>query len=283
MPVASRDTMPTTSRYRSIAITGASAGLGAALARAYAGPGRHLHLFARRVAALDDVASSCRDRGARVVATSCDVTDHDALRAALLRADDGAPVDLFIANAGIFDGHRPDATGEPLASQLHQVGVNLTATIAAVDAMAQRMCSRRSGRIAIVSSLAALHALADAPAYTASKAGIAAYGEALREHLLDHGVGVSIIYPGHIDTAQIAGHVGALPQLLSADAAAARIVAGLEKGRGSIAFPRRLHWLIRAGRLVPWRLRALLGRPSRFRVAATASTAPRPADHERSD
>ena len=108
--------------------------------------------------------------------------------------------------------------------------------------------------------------MADAPAYSASKAGLIAYGEALREYLEPDGVQVSLINPGHIETAQVAAHLGALPLLLPAEAAAARIKRGLERGQEHIAFPRRLHWLIRAGRLLPWRLRAHLGRSQRFEV-----------------
>lgn len=258
--------MPQAHRYSSIAITGASAGLGAALAHIYAAPGRRLHLIARRADALEIVAERCRSLGAEVSVARCDVTEHDTLRAILRTADDAQPFDLLIANAGIFDGHRRDGSLEPIASQLNQIAVNLSATMAAVDLVAERMRARGTGRIAIVSSLAALHALADAPAYTASKAGIAAYGAALREHLADHGVGVTIIYPGHIETAQVAGHVGALPLLMSAEQAASRIFVGLEKGRGTIAFPRRLRLLIEAGRFLPWRVRAIFNRSSRFAV-----------------
>ena len=129
------------------------------------------------------------------------------------------------------------------------------------------MRARKSGRIAIVGSLAALQPLADAPAYSASKAGVISYGEALREWLLPDNVAVSLIYPGHIKTSQVAHHVGALPLIVSADKAAAKIKKDLDRGRSFIAFPQRLLWLIRVGRLLPWRLRARLGRPMRFHVS----------------
>jgi short-subunit dehydrogenase len=101
------------------------------------------------------------------------------------------------------------------------------------------------------------------------------YGEALREWLLPDNVAVSLIYPGHIATGQTNGHVGSLPLMLSADAAAARIKRGLDRRRSFIAFPRRMLWLIRAGRLLPWRARAWFGRGLRFHVDEDAATTSR--------
>ena len=96
-----------------------------------------------------------------------------------------------------------------------------------------------------------------------------AYGEALREYVIPDGIRVTLVYPGHIETAQVADHVGALPFLLDADAAAAMIKRGLDAKKTFIAFPWQLLWLIRAGRMLPWRLRARAARRLRFHVRRT--------------
>jgi short-subunit dehydrogenase len=126
--------------------------------------------------------------------------------------------------------------------------------------------SRRRCHIVLIVSLAALYPQADAPIYTASKAGLAAYGEAMRELLADDGIRVSLVFPGHIATDQTERQIGRLPLMLSAVAAARLIKADLDRGRDAIVFPRRLYWMIRAGNLLPARLRYPTNRPFRFHV-----------------
>lgn len=252
---------------RSIVITGASAGLGEALALLYAGPDRTLGLLGRNPDRLEMVAQRCRNKGARVVTGILDVTDLNALEQWMGRFDKEHPIDLLMVNAGVFSGHGPDRTVEGVDEVAAMLRTNLEGAILTITAALPMMRARRSGRIAIVISLAALQPLADAPAYSASKAGLMAYGEALREWLIDDNIAVSLIYPGHIRTAQVAHHVGELPLIVSAEAAALTIKRGLDRGRSFIAFPRRLLWLIRSGRLVPWPLRARLGKGFRFHVS----------------
>jgi short-subunit dehydrogenase len=251
----------------SVVVTGASRGLGAALARAYAAPGVQLAISARREKdLLAVVARDCEAKGARVIAACFDAADAETARKWLSAVDRERPIDLLIVNAGLFSGNRAGGVMEPVESSLAQVSANLAGAVATVDAVLPGMRRRRRGQIALVASLAALQPLADAPAYSASKAGLAAYGEALRELLAPEGISVATIYPGNIETAQTAHHSGALPLMMSPERAAAVIKARLARGRTSIAFPGRLVWLIRAGRLLPWRLRALAMRPFRFHV-----------------
>ena len=255
---------------RTVAITGASRGLGEALAALYASPGRTLGLLGRDRERLEAVAARCRDRQARVVIGTPDVTDGAALARWLESFDAVHPIDLLIVNAGIFTGHGK-AAPETVDEATGVLRTNLEGAVLTIAAVLPMMRARRSGRIAIVASLAALHPLADAPAYSASKAGLIAYGEALREWLAPDNVAVTLICPGHIKTSQVAHHVGALPLIVSAETAARIIKRGLDRGQASIVFPQRLLWLIRAGRLVPWRLRALLGAGARFHVAKPMS------------
>jgi short-subunit dehydrogenase len=255
-----------------VVITGASRGLGEALALLYAAPGRTLGLLGRDGERLEIVAARCQDGGAQVVTGTPDVTDHPALSHWIQSFDEAHPIDLLIVNAGIFTGHGKTVP-ESIDETISTLRTNLEGAVLTIAAALPMMRRRRAGRIAIVGSLAVLHPLADAPAYSASKAGLMSYGEALREWLAPDNVSVSLIYPGHIRTAQVAHHVGPLPLIMSVDKAAHRIKRGLDRDRSLIIFPQRLHWLIRAGRLLPWRLRARLGSGSRFYVS-------RPSDEE---
>lgn len=253
-------------RPRTIVITGASAGLGEALALAYAAPGCTLILIARDEARLAGVAARCRARDAVVETALIDVTDGAAMSAFITPLDGKTPIDLAIANAGVFTGHGAERAMET-ASDIAWMGrVNLEGVANVVQPALTGMRARRSGHIAIIGSLAALQPLADAPGYSASKAAVMAYGEALREYLIPDGILVTLVYPGHIRTAQVADHVGALPHMMEPAAAAAIIKRGLDAHKTFIAFPWQLLWLIRAGRALPWRLRALAGKDFRFHL-----------------
>jgi short-subunit dehydrogenase len=251
---------------QSVVISGASAGLGKALALQYAIPERSLGLLGRDKARLAEVAAACRDRGADVTTGAFDLLDSAATGSWMRAYDAGHPIDLLIVNAGAFTGHGANRLMETDDEIMTMLRTNLESATTTISAALPMLRQRQRGRIAIIGSLAALQPLADAPAYSASKAGLMSYGEALREWLIPDRVAVTLIYPGHIDTNQVARHVGALPMLISAERAAAQIKSGLDRGRAFIAFPRTLLWLIRAGRLLPWGLRAALGSSMRFHV-----------------
>lgn len=146
------------------------------------------------------------------------------------------------------------------------VATNLLGAIYTAQAAMQRMMTRRSGHIALVSSLAARLPAADAPTYSATKAGLAAYGEALREYLLNYNICVSTILPGHVRTMQTDLHEGPTPLILPVEEAARRIQRALEERRTIITLPRRAAFLVAAARLLPWRLRARANAGSRFNV-----------------
>jgi short-subunit dehydrogenase len=252
---------------QSVFITGASSGLGAAIAREFAAPGRTLGLVARRAERLASVADDCRARGATVHIGAVDIRDRPTLGAFVSEMHARNPIDLVVANAGVFTGHAPGRRMESLQDALWQVETNICGTLTTVDAVLPAMRRRGRGRIAIVSSLAALHPLADAPAYSASKAALTSYAAALREFLAPEGIGVTIIHPGHIATDQVVHHVGALPMMMSPERAARLVQRGLERRRDEIAFPLALSLGARAARLLPWRLRMRLNAPYRFAVA----------------
>jgi len=247
-----------------VVITGASSGLGEALAVEYAQPGCTLGLIARDRTRLEAVAARCICKGARCEIASMDVTDWNALQHWIVAFDAIRPIDLLFVNAGVFSGHGPDRQIESIEEVLWQIRVNLEGAVLTIAAALPGMRRRRAGRIVLIGSLAALQPLADAPAYSASKAGLMSYGEALREYLAPEGVSVSLVYPGYIQTQQTARHIGPLPLQLSPARAAAIIRAYVDRRWSFIAFPLPLLLLLRLGRLIDWRLRAALGRSLRF-------------------
>lgn len=257
---------------QSIAITGGGSGLGAALAESHARPGRRLFLCGRRAGPLNGVADRCRALGASADVETLDVTRAAEVANWIDRIERSGPVDLLIVNAGVFGGRYASDRPERVEIAAPIVATNLVGAIHCAGMMAERMAARGSGHIALVSSLAARLPSADALAYSASKAGLSAYGTALREYLDGTGVTVTVIEPGHIRTAQTDCHRGKLAFRVEASAAAEVIRRGLEARERTISFP----WQARAGvtllRLLPRRLRARLSQADRFTVANALST-----------
>ncbi len=254
---------------RVIAVTGASKGLGAALAVSFARAGRRLYLCARSASDLAEVAERCRASGSEVDLAVFDVGDAGSVASWVDRIDTAAPIDLMIVNAGIFDGRRQGALVEEPAIAVPIIQTNLTGAILCAGAMAQKMAARQEGQIVLISSLAGSLPGADAMAYSASKAGVTAYGVALREAMAENDVTVTIIEPGHIQTAQTDGHRGALPFLLSPEHAANKIRRKIDTRASWAAVPRRAGVAVFLANLLPWKLRAFLGRSARFSVDET--------------
>jgi short-subunit dehydrogenase len=246
----------------SILITGASNGIGAALAQVYAKPGVSLHLTGRDTARLDAVASLCRAHGADVATVALDVTDRVAMADWIVARDAARPLDLVIANAGISAGTggiaRADGIEAPQQAQ-RIFAVNVDGVFNTVEPAVTLMrkhalragvpAEATRGQIAIVSSLAGFRGFPGAPAYSASKAAVKAWGEALRPLLAPHGIAVSVVCPGFVTTAMTARNDFRMPFLMSAEAAAVRIRDGLARGGSRIAFPWPMHaaaWFLAA-------------------------------------
>lgn len=255
---------------RCVVITGASRGLGRALAGAYARPGTLLGLVARDEKALALAANACREAGAEVRAQVADITQPTALETWLAALDRERPIDLLIANAGQFDGRRPGADGEDIERAISLLRTNLEGTVRTIDAVLPLMRAHGRGHIAVIASLAAVFPLADAPVYSASKAGLAAYAEALGTLVAGTGIRISVVYPGHIATRQTEIHEGALPSLMSPEAAAHRIVLGLTRRRRRLWLPTMLALGARLGAFLPPPLRRLAAQSQRFSVRNAA-------------
>jgi short-subunit dehydrogenase len=220
----------------SILITGASSGIGAALAKAYAAEGVTLALSGRDAARLAETASACRELGAAVTAETVDVCDRTAMRAWVDACDDAAPLDLVIANAGISGG--TGGTGGESEEQARRIiAASLDGTLNTVHPALERMKARGHGQIAVMSSLAGFLGFAGAPAYSAAKAAVRIYGEALRGALHEDGIAVSVICPGFVRSRMTATNKYKMPLLMDAEKAAGIIMKGLARNKPRIAFP----------------------------------------------
>ena len=171
-----------------VLITGASGGIGQAIARAVAARGASVVLSARRVEVLEPLAA---ELGGRVVA--CDLSQRDEVARLL---DEAGTVEILIANAALpASGLLTELTQEQVDRMLE---VNLRAPIAMAHALAPEMIARGHGHMVFVSSLAGKAASAASSIYSATKFGLRGFALALRTDLEPHGVGVSTVLPGFI-------------------------------------------------------------------------------------
>lgn len=225
---------------RTILITGASSGLGSALALHYAAPGVTLHLQGRNEERLMRVADMCAASEASVHAQPLDVTDAPAMEQWMQRADAATPIDLVIANAGISAGI---GGGGENAQQARAIfSVNIDGVVNTLQPLIPAMVARKRGQIAIISSLAGLRGLPSSPAYSASKACVRTYGEGLRGWLAPQGVEINVVCPGFVRTPMTDVNPYPMPLMMNADKAARIIAQGLAKNQARIAFPRALYW-----------------------------------------
>jgi len=234
-----------------ILITGASSGIGAALADVMSQAGKRLVLCGRNRERLAATAERCRERGVIVEEACFDITRFDQLVAVLEAADDASPIDIAILNAGLGGSVPRDRAGQDIASAIEMSGVNFTAPVVAANLLAERMAARRCGRIVLVGSVAGFFPLPMAPAYSGTKAGLAMFAEALRLRLADANVGVTLVSPGFIDTPMSRSLTEPKPFLMQPDKAAAVIARGIARGARNIIVPRQFAVLAAAAKLVP--------------------------------
>jgi len=232
---------------KTVVITGASSGIGEALAKAVDGRGgAGLGLLARRTDRLEELAGTLR---AQAVVLTADVTDRDQVKAAAERfaARMGAPDVLFI-NAGVgqlLTGSRVDAS-----LVRHVMEVNFLGAVHVLEAFLPAMVER-GGHVVVTSSVASRRGLPGFAAYSASKAALDRYVEGLRVQLSGRGVRFTTIEPGFIKTPLTKKNRFWMPFLLEADDAAHRIVKAVERDRRRLTFPAPMAALVKVLGLLP--------------------------------
>ncbi len=241
-------------RPKTILITGASSGIGRALAFVYARDGVSLSLVGRNGERLEDTAAAARVQGAEVSIGQLDVRDQGAMTHWIEAADLRRPFDLVIANAGITTGLAPEDIAEDPHAVRAIIGTNLIGVLNTVEPLIAPMCARGAGQIAFVGSIAGLRGLPYAPSYCATKAAVHAYSESLRGRIEARGVRVCLVIPGFVKTPLNDSIDAVKPLEMTGTDAAILIQRGLERGRAIIAFPRSLYLLARLARILPARL-----------------------------
>lgn len=227
-------------------ITGAGSGIGRALALEMAAAGWRVAASARTASTLAELAAE----HAAIRPYPLDVTDTEACRAVVARIEaEMGPIGQAVLNAGT---HRPMPAEEFDAGAFADlIETNLLGTVRSLAPAMAGMIGRRSGRIAIVASVAGYSGLPTAAAYGASKAALINMAEALRPELARHGVVLQLVSPGFVRTPLTDRNRFPMPFLMPVEAAARRLRRGLESDRFEIVFPRRLAWLLKLLRILP--------------------------------
>lgn len=237
-------------RARSAIVTGASRGIGVAIALELARGGVRVGLTARRADLLESVANTIRQGGGEAVVVPADASDRLATREAITRLDEAiGPVDLLVANAGI--GRSTPALGFSSEVLDEIIQVNLIGAAVAIEAVLPGMMARGRGQIVGISSLVGYRGLPGSTGYCASKAALSTLLDGMRPELRGHGIAVSIVHPGFVDTDMTSDSRHRRPFVMNADRAARIIVGGIAGRRRRIDFPWPMRLLMRCVRNLP--------------------------------
>ncbi|EJW21773.1 hypothetical protein IMCC14465_01670 [alpha proteobacterium IMCC14465] len=230
-------------------ITGASSGIGAAVALEMARRGWQVSISARSSDKLDALASQHDN----IVSYACDVTDRKGMQKTAQKIEtEMGSLAMIIANAGIY---LPTNFPEFDVSIFDKsFDVNLTGAVNMIAAAYPFMIERKQGQIVLVSSVAGYNGLPTSAAYGATKAGLLNMGEALAVDLAQYGLSVNMVAPGFIDTPATQKNTFHMPALMDVTKAARAMVDGLEKNRTRITFPKRFTFWLRLMTFLPRQL-----------------------------
>lgn len=250
-------------QWRVAWITGASSGIGRDLALKLARAGTKVAATARS----EDKLSELAGVHPNIVPFPADVTDVDAMRAVVPKIVDAlGPVDVAILNAGVWELFSVRAFA---AETMHRaIDVNLNGIVNALDPLLPGMIARKSGHIALISSVAGYRGLPKAMGYSSTKAAVIALAESLRHELDRLGITISIVNPGFVDTPMTHANDFPMPFILTSDDASNRILTGLKQRKYEIAFPWQTNLSMKAARLIPnwlyfWGVRTFMMGPKK--------------------
>lgn len=217
-----------------ILITGASSGIGEALAEYYAQNGaKNLYLSGRNEQRLQETASRCEKLGAKVFPKIIDVCNREDMAQWIEECNQKTPLNLVFANAGV-------STGEENPTNIYNTfNTNVMGVLNTVTPAVElyKKSAQNKKIIAITASIAGYHGLQSCPSYSATKACVKAYGEALRGSLREHNIQVNVICPGFVKSRITDKNTCPMPFFMQADKAAKIIAKGIEKNSALIAFP----------------------------------------------
>lgn len=248
-----------------IIITGASSGLGEALALHYATREHQLVLIARREDRLNDVASRCRNKGAEVETIIADVNNFERMREIAEYLCE-QPIDRIILNAGVSVGHGGGIT--PFEDFERLFKTNFLSVHALLEPIIPKLMEQKSGEIVFISSLASLFSMPTSIAYSSSKRALNAYAEGLHYQLRLHGITVMTILPGFIESEMTQKNQFEMPFFMSTEEGIKRITEAIERKKIRYAFPFRFYLMIRIVLLFPQSLRDKIVHFTNFKKGA---------------
>lgn len=242
-----------------ILITGASTGMGYAIARALGEKGCYVALLARSEDKLRTLAKEIQNDGGQAIVLPVDIQDSAAVKQAVQNASrDMGGLDVLIANAGV--GILKPAHKIALHHVDKMVDVNLKGAMYALLAGLEIMLEQGGGQLVGVSSLASYRGLPQSSVYSATKAALSSFLESLRVEYANKNIRVTTICPGYIKTPMTEGVKMAMPMVLEADVAAAMIIKAIEKEKKVYGFPWPMHWGVKLLRALPNGLYDVLAR-----------------------
>ncbi len=248
--------------HKNILITGASSGIGKALALHYAKTAAFLFLTGRNEERLQETVKQVKEvakdshNNCYVYSQILDVANEDECYNTISQFDSVANIDLVIANAGISG---LQARHSNPARQLRKVmEINLIGVINSVEPLMDFMIQRKHGHIALVSSMAGLLPLPSSPAYSASKSAVLTWGDAIAPKLKENNVNLSVICPGFVRSRITDENSFHMPFFMEAEDAAKIIAKKLAKGKQRIAFPLPLYLVVSLMSSIPYSIKRII-------------------------